>query len=288
MYESKAAGRNTFTFYQHDMSYRLGRRSAIMDILRTAIDDRSVYLMFQPQVRPSTGRVVSCEALMRLRSSNGLGFVSPAEFIPVAEETRMIVPLGFWVIRKSIECWTELQRRGIELEGISVNVSEIQLRAPGFLDGVKNILEEYDFDPYLLHLEVTESVMLDNVSDKVAMFEALRKIGVKIELDDFGTGYTSLNYVRMIPLDVIKIDKCFIDDIGKSEEKEALIGLIIGLAATFGASVVAEGVETAAQAEFLKSKGDVIIQGYFYSKPLEIDPLEERIRAINEQRASLV
>jgi EAL domain-containing protein (putative c-di-GMP-specific phosphodiesterase class I) len=152
---------------------------------------------------------------------------------------------------------------------------------------VKNLLEEYDFDPYLLHLEVTESVMLDNVSDKVAMFEALRKIGVKIELDDFGTGYTSLNYVRMIPLDVIKIDKCFIDDIGKSEEKEALISLIIGLAATYGASVVAEGVETAKQAEFLKTKGDVIIQGYYYSKPLELDALEERIRAINSEQVAV-
>ncbi len=285
MYESKSSGGNALTFYNSTMRYKRVRRAAIMDILRTAIENDNVYLVFQPQVRSTTGEVVSCEALMRLRDC-GLGYISPAEFIPIAEETRMIIPLGYWAIRKTIEAYQKLKERWGGLTGISVNVSGVQLRAPGFLETVKSILEEYDFDPSFLHLEVTESVMLDNAEETLALFDALRKLGVKLELDDFGTGYTSLNYVRMIPLDVIKIDKCFIDDIGISEEKESLISLIAGLAKTYNAKVVAEGVETAEQVAFLNEMEDVIIQGFYYSMPLEFDALVDKIVEMHDRLTS--
>lgn len=280
MYESKFAGRNTFAFYNKLMSAKLVRKAAIADILRTAVEKDAIYMVYQPQVHCSDGKAVSCEALMRLKDV-GLGFISPAEFIPIAEETRLIVPLGYWAIRKAVEAELELRKKGIILDNISVNISEIQLREHDFVEQVKKIIDEYSYDASRLHFEITESVMLSNLEAEIAILNELRNIGTKIELDDFGTGYCSLNYVRMIPLDVIKIDKCFIDEIGINSEKEELIDLIARLAKMNSADVVAEGVETKQQVEFFKEKGDIILQGYYYSKPVELNDLQAKFEELN-------
>ncbi len=282
MYESKNSGRNTFAFYDKDMSEKLLRKTAVSDVLRTAIENESVYLVFQPQVHASSGKPQSIEALMRIKDPV-LGFLSPVEFIPLAEETRLIIPLGYWAIRKSIEMDLQMQTQGLVLNNISVNVSEIQLRETDFVSTVKGIIDEYNYDASRLHLEITESILLNNIDDKIAIFEDLHSIGVKIELDDFGTGYSSLNYVRMIPLDVLKIDKCFTDEIGISSEKEGLIDLIIRLARMFNADIVAEGVETKEQVEFFKKKGDIILQGYYYSKPVEANDLQAKFQEIDSK-----
>lgn len=281
MYESKSAGRNTFALYNKDMSAKLIRKAAIGDILHTAIENGTVYMVYQPQLRCSDSKVVGCEALMRLKDQE-LGFISPAEFIPVAEDTRLIIPLGYWAIRNVIETELALREKGIILDSISVNVSELQLRDRDFVGQVKKIIDEYSYDASRLHFEITESTLLSNLEEEIGILNELTDIGIKIELDDFGTGYSSLNYVRMIPLNAIKIDKCFTDEIGISREKESLIDLIIRLAGTFNANIVAEGVETKNQVEFFKEKGgDVILQGYYYSKPLEISDFEARFKELN-------
>lgn len=286
MYESKYAGRNTFAFYDKAMSDKVMRKSAITDVLRSAINSNSLYLVFQPQIHPRLGRIEGLEALLRLRDK-GLGVINPSEFIPVAEESRLIIPLGYWVIRKAIEADIELCRQGLEYGSMSVNVSEIQLREQGFVENVAKIIREYDYDATRLHIEITESSLLNNLEEKHMIFEELHTLGVKIGLDDFGTGYSSLNYVRMIPLDVLKIDKCFIDEIGISAEKEELIDLIVRLARTFGASVVAEGVETHKQLEFLRAKGDIIIQGYYYSMPLELGDVKKKIEELGRMHHTI-
>lgn len=281
MYESKFAGRNTYALYNKLMSTKLTRKAAIADILRTAIEKDMIYLVYQPQVRCADGVAVSCEALMRLRDA-GLGFMSPAEFIPIAEETRLIVPLGYWAIRKTIETDLALRKNGIVLNHVSVNVSEIQLREHDFAACVKGIIDEYGYDASRLHLEITETILLSDIEAQVAILNKLKDIGIKVELDDFGTGFSSLNYVRTIPLDVIKIDKCFIDEIGVDCEKEELIDLITKLAKMIDAEVVAEGVETAQQVEFFKKKDSrILLQGYYYSKPLAFDEFQGKIEELN-------
>lgn len=276
MYESKYAGRNTFAFYDKTMSDKVMRKSAITDILRSAVNNGSLYVVFQPQIDPETNKTEGFEVLMRLHDKT-LGVVTPAEFIPVAEESRLIVPLGYWAVRKAIEADIDLRRQGLKHKNISVNVSEVQLREQDFVSNIRKILSEYDFDASRLHFEITESSLLNNLDEKTKMFDDLREMGIKIELDDFGTGYSSLNYVRMIHLDVIKIDKCFIDEIGISHEKEELIDLIVRLAKTFGANVIAEGVETHKQIEFVRAKGDIIVQGFYYSKPLELTDIRQKV-----------
>lgn len=281
MYESKNAGRNTFALYNKGMSAKLIRKAAIGDILHTAIENGAVYMVYQPQLRCSDNKVVGCEALMRIKDSE-LGFISPAEFIPVAEDTRLIIPLGYWAIRNVIETELALREKGIVLDSISVNVSELQLRERDFVMQVKKIIGEYSYDASRLHFEITESILFSDFEEEIGILNELTDIGIKIELDDFGTGYSSLNYVRMMPLNTIKIDKCFTDDIGISSEKESLIDLIIRLAGTFNANVVAEGVETEKQVEFFKEKDDdVILQGYYYSKPLEISDFEAKYKELN-------
>lgn len=280
MYESKSAGRNTYALYNKAMSAKLIRKAAIGDILHRAIEDDIVYMVYQPQIRCSDNKVLGCEALMRLRDQE-LGFISPAEFIPVAEDTRLIIPLGYWAIRNVIEAELALREKGVILDSISVNVSELQLRERDFIDKVKKIIDEYDYDASKLHFEITESILLSDIEEEIRILNGLTDIGIKIELDDFGTGYSSLNYVRMIPLDVIKIDKCFTDEIGINSEKEGLIDLIIRLAGTFGANIVAEGVETIEQVDFFKEKGNVILQGYYYSKPLEINNFEVKFKELS-------
>jgi len=203
------------------------------------------------------------------------GLISPAQFIPLAEETGLIVPIGHWVIAmacEQIKAWS--LREETRLLDLAVNVSPRQFRQPGFVDEVRQMLTQTGIDPARLKLELTESVVLDNVNATVDKMNALKAFGVGFSMDDFGTGYSSLTYLKRLPLDVLKIDRSFVRDIATDASDAVIVQTIIGMAQSLGIDVVAEGVETVEQLDFLKRHGCRSFQGYLFSRPLSLEEFE--------------
>ena len=273
MYQAKAAGRDTMYFFDPAMQATLEFRAALETDLRHALAAEQFALYYQPQI-DKDGRTLSAEALLRWIHP-GRGLVRPADFIPLAEETGLIVPIGNWVLEKAC---TEIRRwqdsaTANELQ-LAVNVSARQFRQPDFIGQVQSILERTGAEPSRLKLELTESVILNDVDDVVAKMNALKALGIRLSLDDFGTGYSSLSYLKKLPLDQIKIDQSFVRDIVSDPNDAVMVKTIINLAQSFGMNVIAEGVETEAQLDFLKANGCREFQGYFFSKPVPIDQFE--------------
>ncbi|MDP4144278.1 MAG: EAL domain-containing protein [Bacillota bacterium] len=273
MYKAKEKGKNMYQFYNAEMSKGLMRNMIIEKALRTAIPNNELYLQYQPQVEIKTGRIVGNEALVRLKNDE-LGFVSPGEFIPVSEKTGLIIPIGEWVMK--IACWQNMKwmNKGYDSRRISINVSSRQIQQLDFVEKVKNYISELGIPPQLVEIEITESILMESLESNVEILNELRKFGVRIALDDFGTGYSSLNYLRTIPIDTLKIDKSFIDDICFNETQGAIVDGIIQMAHKMGIEVVAEGIETRDQLEVLRQKGCDIVQGYIFSKPLHANELD--------------
>ena len=237
-------------------------RIRIENLLRRALDNHEISVLFQPQIDAISGRLVGAEALARWDSPR-LGSVSPARFIALAEESGVIIALGNWVLRETCTQLMEWRESGFDLPQISVNISVKQLERPEFIDTLDEILAETGMDPASLKLEITESVVMA-MADAFDLLEKLRRLGVTLALDDFGTGYSSLSYLKLLPVQQLKIDRSFIVGIGSSSGDEAIIQTVMALADSLGFEVVAEGVETQEQANFLGKLGCHQFQGYLY------------------------
>ncbi len=267
MYQVKNKGKNNHSFYSAELSKDVVERFTMESQLRRALERNQFEVYYQPQVSLITGDIIGAEALIRWNHPE-LGLVSPAKFIPVAEETGLIVQIGEWVLRQAAIQAMQWIKAGYAMQWISVNVSGIQVMRSSFADTVYGVLIETDCDPNLLELEITESTVMQNTEFVIDTFDRIRKLGVRLAIDDFGTGYSSLSILKRLPLDKIKIDQSFVRDLPHDHDDAAIASAIHAMACSLGFSVIAEGVETEAHAEFLKNMGCKEAQGYLYSKPV--------------------
>jgi diguanylate cyclase (GGDEF)-like protein/PAS domain S-box-containing protein len=276
MYQAKNAGRNTLRFYDPAMQKVLEARIALEADLRRAIAGNQFEMYYQVQVN-HTGHAIGAEALIRWNHPK-LGIVSPLEFIPLAEETGLILPIGSWVLDTAcaqLKAW-EANSHTRKLQ-LAVNVSARQFFQPDFIKQVRKTLNDYSLKSNLLKLEITESAILDNIDDAIIKMIALKKIGLRFSLDDFGTGYSSLSYLTQLPLDQLKIDKSFVNNIG-SKTSDAIVQTIIGMSDNLGMEVIAEGVETEKQRIFLERNGCKFCQGYLFGMPLPLGEFEAKLK----------
>ncbi len=278
MYQAKKSGRNAVCFFDPKMQDVILDRSSLESELRKALDKKQFHLHYQIQVDDSNNPV-GVEALIRWQHPER-GLVSPIKFIPLAEETGLILPIGQWVIRTAcsqIKRWQKNMRTCNLV--LSVNVSIKQLRQTDFAEQVKSAIQQADIKPELLKLELTESMLLENVKDTITTMNKLKTIGVQFSLDDFGTGYSSLQYLKQLPLNQLKIDQSFVRDIVFDSNDRSIVSTIIAMAQNLGLSVIAEGVETEEQQEILMNQGCAVYQGYLFSKPLPIEKFEELLES---------
>jgi diguanylate cyclase (GGDEF)-like protein len=267
MYQAKAAGRNAMRNFDPSMQADISARAAMENELCHAIARSEFVLHYQPQIF-ADGTCNGVEALIRWHSSKR-GMVPPIDFIPLAEESGLILPIGSWVIQEAcsqLAAWAD--KPEFSEISIAVNVSAKQFKLTGFVDEVGAIVDGYRINPQLLKLEITESVLLEDIEDIASKMTRLKLTGIRFSLDDFGTGYSSLSYVKRLPLDQLKIDQSFVRDILIDPNDAAICRAIIALGTSLGLEVVAEGVETAAQWEFLENEGCTVGQGYFFGKPM--------------------
>lgn len=268
MYKAKEQGRNTTRFFLPGMQREADERLRLERDMRDALVRGQLLLNFQPQV-DRQGRLVGAETLLRWVHPE-LGLIPPVQFIPLAEESGLILPIGEWVLAQSCERLAQWEKAGLLPDGacLSVNVSPWQFRQPDFAQLVERVLAQTGVDPRLLGLEVTEGVVIDSFDEVAAKMEYLGRLGIKLSLDDFGTGYSSLSYLKQLPLSVLKIDRSFVRDIGTDSSDAAIVETIIGMARTLEMEVIAEGVETQEQLTFLAERGCGTYQGYLFSKPV--------------------
>jgi diguanylate cyclase (GGDEF)-like protein/PAS domain S-box-containing protein len=274
MYKAKEAGRNRFCFFDAQMEFAVKERAVLESDLRRAVGEKQFLLHYQPQVL-GEGRLTGAEALVRWQHPRR-GMVSPGEFIPLAEDTGLILPLGHWVLETActqLALWAS--RPDMAHLTLAVNVSAHQFRLPDFVDQVLAVLNNTGANPYRLKLELTESLLVDNVQDIIDKMVALKARGVGFSLDDFGTGYSSLSYLKRLPLDQLKIDQSFVRDVLTDPNDAAIAKTVVALAQSLGLGVIAEGVETEAQRDFLASSNCHAYQGYFFSRPLPIAEFEK-------------
>lgn len=267
MYNAKNSGKNSYRFFDSYMEDDVNRKNDLADILSHVIDKNEIYLQYQPQVNVESGQVTGYEALMRIESEL-VGFISPAEFIPIAEETGIINILGEWALIEACNFNQVLIRSGFGPLRVSVNVSTTQLKDDHLIDIIKSIPEKTGMDLKQLEIEITESVLMNSFEHNLKLINQMKELGCSIALDDFGTGYSSFNYLTQIPIDTLKIDKSFIDGICSNEKDRCIADSIIDLAHKMDISVVAEGVEDNEQLQILQNQFCDTLQGYLFSKPL--------------------
>nr|WP_302595522.1 bifunctional diguanylate cyclase/phosphodiesterase [uncultured Cellulosilyticum sp.] len=275
MYVAKSDGKNRLKFFSKEMYETMTRNVQLENALSQAIANNEFYLMYQPQYGCHKKSLRGFEVLLRWHSKE-LGTVSPAEFISIAEKTGLIVSIGEWVMETACSRFKKL----IEAYGthkiLSINISALQLLEPNFIEMVKRILMKTGFDPHYLEVEITESIFISSKEYIISVLNELKEMGIHIALDDFGTNYASLSYIQMLPLDILKIDKSFIDHIIDENSKTNLVGAIISIAQELNYKVVAEGIEKQEQIQYLSEKGCDYVQGYLWGKPLmeiEVDQL---------------
>jgi len=267
MYRAKEQGRNNFQFFTDDLNLLMKERFELENNLRRALERGEFELHYQPRVDLATNLVVACEALIRWRLSGGES-VSPARFIPVAEETGLIGPIGEWVLRTACAQNKRWQESGLPPCVVSVNVSPRQFHRDDFIDTLKDVLRDTGLNPAYLELELTENMVMHDGEQMVETLQAIKRLGVHIAVDDFGTGYSSLSYLKRFPVDRLKIDASFVRDIAADTDDAAIVRTIIALGHNLGLKVLAEGVETEAQLAFLKANDCDEMQGYHFSKPV--------------------
>ncbi|HEX6177539.1 MAG TPA: EAL domain-containing protein, partial [Thermoanaerobaculia bacterium] len=278
LYRAKEAGRNRYQLYAPAMNAIALKRLVIENGLRRALEKNELTLHYQPLVSLHNGSIVSVEALLRWRHPE-LGNLSPAEFVPMAEETGLIVPLTRWVLRSACAQMKRWHSDGIALESISVNVSARRFNDANLPAMITDVLRSTGLEGKYLTIELTESVMMENAEATISTLQQLKDLGIRISIDDFGTGYSSLSYLKRLPIDALKIDKSFVRDIPADGDDAAIAMLIISMAHDLKLSVVAEGVETEEQRHFLETKQCDVMQGYLFSAPLAAPDVEKLLRA---------
>jgi diguanylate cyclase (GGDEF)-like protein/PAS domain S-box-containing protein len=281
MYHAKAVGKNNFQFYSEQMNVLATTRLKLEGKLRKALACNEMELYYQPQVDLTSGQIVSAEALLRWREPE-LGMVSPVEFIPIAEETGMIIELGEWVLNEACRQNKAWQDAGYCPIRIAVNLSSMQFIQRDLSMKVAKALKNSKLNPQYLELEITESVIMRNVNETISTLNDFKEMGISVSVDDFGTGYSSLNYLKRFPLDNLKVDRTFVKDIPDNDDDVTITSAIIALAQSLGLGVVAEGVETESQLSFLRQQGCEMAQGYLFSKPLPADELVDMLRMQDE------
>jgi len=272
MYEAKKSGKNTYRFFDPSMQHTLERRSKLENALRKAIANKEFRLFYQPLV-DDQGQIVSVEALIRWQHPEH-GLTSPMDFIPLAEEMGLILTIGYWVLETAcdqLEAWKG--KAETSKLSIAVNISAKQFYQTNFVDGVRNLMEQYAIEPLQLKLELTESMVLDNIHLAVEKMLELKSLGIVLSMDDFGTGYSSLSYLKQLPFDQIKIDKSFVNGINDNPNNAFIVETVITLGQRLGMSVVAEGIEDVEQWKLLKSMGCETFQGYYFCKPMPVQEL---------------
>jgi diguanylate cyclase (GGDEF)-like protein len=276
LYRAKERGRNNYQFYASKMNDKALERLSLEQDLRKAIERNELFLLYQPRVSIKSGKIVGVEALIRWKHSV-LGTVSPAEFIPLAEESGLIVPIGEWVIRTAClqnKLWHE---KGYNNLRLAVNISPKQFKHGNLIENVRTIIDELDISPNFLELEITEGCMVENTEVNLNVIQSLKSIGLDISVDDFGTGFSSLNYLKQFKVDFLKIDQSFVSGIPDDLNDSAITSAIINMGHSLNLSVVAEGVETREQAEFLRDNDCDEIQGYYFSRPVSAEEIEKLI-----------
>jgi diguanylate cyclase (GGDEF)-like protein/PAS domain S-box-containing protein len=272
MYQAKEKGRNTCQFYTPDMNARTRELMLLENSLRQALAREQFVLHFQPQVDIETGRVLGVEALVRWNHPD-LGMIPPEDFIPLAEETGLIVPMGEWILRTACAQARTWRLARLPALRVAVNISPRQFRFPQLADRIRGILAETEMAPGLLELELTESMVMHDVETAIRTMNELTALGIQLAIDDFGTGYSSLHHLRRFPIRRLKIDRDFVRDVNANANDAAIASAIIALARTMTLEVVAEGIETREQLAFLKAKECQIGQGYLFSRPLPAEEL---------------
>lgn len=275
MYHIKEHGRNGFQFFADEMNRKISKRRKIESNLRYALEKNEFYLQYQPQIELSSGKIVGMEVLLRWHN-NELGSVSPADFIPVAEDTGQIVAIGEWALRAACSQYRDWAEQNFPKLRMAVNLSPRQFGQNNLVDMVRNILFETGIDATSLDLEVTESLMMHNIEDSIDKMVALRELGISLSIDDFGTGYSSLSSLQRFPLNYLKVDRSFVQEIGNGS-KAVIIRTIVAMGHSLGLSVIAEGVETVEQLNFLRKHHCEEVQGFYFSRPLSTDKFAELI-----------
>jgi len=267
MYHAKASGRNNYQFFKADMNTRAVRRMLVEGSLRRALRQGEFLLHYQPKIDLASGMMTGAEALIRWQDPD-LGLVMPAQFVPIAEENGLIVPLGRWVLREAcrqVQAWLDADLRAVP---VSVNISAAEFGHEGFLEGVALILQETGLAPRYLELELTESILMHDAESSSAALDSLKAMGVQLAIDDFGTGYSSLSYLKRFPIDTLKIDQSFVRDIVTDADDAAIVDAVIGMGRNLKQRVIAEGVETHAQLAFLQARQCDVGQGFHFGHPV--------------------
>lgn len=278
MYHAKNKGKNAYEVFHEEMAHRASKRLALEANLRKALQNNELSLHYQPQIDVRTGRMCGMEVLVRWHCAALGGMVSPAEFIPVAEESGVIVPLGRWVLQMAIRQAAAWRKAGLmeDIEHVAVNVSACQTKDVQLMYEVQALLMETGLPPRLLELEITEGVLMENVNANIALLHKIQAAGIHLSIDDFGTGYSSMAYLKRFPIDQLKIDRSFVNAV--PGDGAAIAKAIIAMAHSLNMTVVAEGVETEEQVAFLSDAGCDVMQGYYFARPMPAEQLEALLR----------
>ena len=279
---AKRQGGNNYYFYSSEINARSAERLKLANELRKAVENNELELYYQPKVNVKTEKIAGVEALLRWQHPE-FGMVSPGKFIPVAEETGLIIPISDWVINEACRQAVQWQQEGYGIVPVAVNVASQHFKQKKLLKTVAHALRQSRLDPGCLELELTEGVMLENAEETIATMNRLKQMGVKLALDDFGTGYSSLSYLTRFPIDTLKIDQSFIRDIHVNTANAAIVTAIVVMAHSLGMEVVVEGVETEGQSVMLSGKNCDIYQGFYFYRPM---PVQELNKVLTMQRQS--
>ncbi|MGB7846449.1 MAG: EAL domain-containing protein [Candidatus Acidiferrum sp.] len=277
MYSAKEIGRNNLQFFTQEMSAQVLEKSTLENSLRGALENNELFLVYQPQVDFSSGNIIGAEALLRWRHPE-LGLITPDRFIPIAENTGLIIPIGEWVMRTACVQACQWQKDGLPALTVAVNVSPMQFRQKVFPQMVKRVLRETGLLPQCLDLELTEGLIISSPEVVLSTFQELKEMGVKLSIDDFGTGYSNLSYLRHFPVHKLKIDRSFVRDLASDPDDASITSTIISMAKSLDLKVIAEGVENEEQISFLRAHHCDEFQGFYFSKPLPANDFAERLR----------